>query len=364
MESTIRVLLLAGLLGGCYSSAEPFDDDQDAAVDLGADADADADGFAPEDAAVDDAPEELPYCGDEKEPRETLSRIVDGVDSFDPEVVLLEAGQVLAVGAMLSRDWMGGGFTNSCTATLVTDTTVLTAAHCVRSWTGLARPTDLRFAVGRDVAEPDYTFEIAEVHANDEYEPWGGGEDQARGDMAVLILAESAAEAVPSIRPIPVNRAPLPEAFLGTRVQNVGFGTIAPRDGDNTLRWWTVEEVTAVGEFDYTVYGGGVSSVCYGDSGGPGLWTFPDDVVRVTGTVSWGDPSCVDYDHFARTDYNLEFLLPYIGPDDPCGGLTWEGRCEGTDAVWCIDGVTYRRDCAACDQVCGDAGPSLGFYCL
>ena len=364
MKSTIRVLLVAGLLAGCYSSSEPFDDDDDAAVDVGADADADADAAPDADAAADDAAEEVPFCGDEKEPRSTLSRIVDGDETFDPEVVLLEDGQVSAIGAMMSRDWMSGGFTNACTATLITDTTVLTAAHCVRSWSGLTRPADVRFAVGSDVATPDYTFEIAEVHANDEYSPWGGGEDQARGDMAVLILAESASAAVPSIRPIPVNRDPLPEGFLGTQVQNVGFGTVAPRGGDNTLRWWTVEEVTAVSEFDYVVYGGGVSSVCFGDSGGPGLWTFPDDVVRVAGTVSWGDPSCVDYDHFARTDYNLEFLLPYLGPDDPCGDLTWEGRCEGDDAVWCIDGTTYRRDCAACDQTCGDAGPSLGFYCI
>jgi len=362
MVSIVRVLLLAGLVGGCYASSEPFDADEDAAAAAGADADADAD---PDLAVVDDAgPEEPPYCGDEKEPRSTLSRIVDGTESFDPEVVVLEEGQVLAIGAMLSRDWMGGGFSNSCTATLVAERTVLTAAHCVRSWAGLARPGDLRFAVGRDVADPEHVFEIAEVHANAEYAPWGGGAEQARGDMAVLILAEPAAAAVPEIRPIPINRAPLPEGFLGSVVQNVGFGTTAPRGGDNTLRWWTVEEVTAVSEFDYTVYGGGVSSVCFGDSGGPGLWTFPDGVVRVAGTVSWGDPSCVDYDHFARTDYNLELLLPFVGPEDPCGGLTWEGRCEGTDAVWCVDGTTYRRDCAACGQTCGDAGPSLGFYCL
>ena len=95
------------------------------------------------------------------------------------------------------------------------------------------------------------------------------------------------------------------------------------------------------------------------------MWTFPDGAVRVAGTVSWGDPSCVDYDHFARTDDNIDFLLPYVGPDDPCGGLTWEGRCDPGDvAVWCIDGLTYRRDCAACSQTCGDAGPSLGLYCI
>lgn len=363
MGWTVRGLLVAGLLGGCYASSEPFgDDEEDAAADVGAGADADA---VPDLVPAEDAgTEEAPDCGDEKEPRATRSRIVDGTESFDPEVVALEEGQVLAIGAMLSRDWMGGGFSISCTATLVAERTVLTAAHCVRSWVGLARPGDLRFAVGRDAADPVHVFEIAEVHANPDYTPWRRGAEQARDDTAVLILAESAVEAVPEIRPIPVNRAPLPDGFLGSVVQNVGFGATDPRGGDNTLRWWTVEPVTAVSAFDYTVYGGGVSSVCFGDSGGPGLWTFPDGVVRVAGTVSWGDPSCVGYDHFARTDDNLDFLAPFVGPEDPCGGLTWEGRCEGTDAVWCVDGTTYRRDCAACGQTCGDAGPSLGFYCI
>jgi hypothetical protein len=353
-------LSAAALAGGCYEST-PFDDDDDHpdardAADVAPD--------VADDAGAEDGAEEAASCGDEKEPRSTLSFIVDGTESFDPSVVLLTDGQVLAVGALMQRDWRTGDFSISCTATLVTDTVVLTAAHCVLGWMGPARPADLRFAVGTDILDPVYTFEVSAVHANLAYRP-GGGPDQARGDQAVLILGAPASSLVPEIRPIPINRNPLPDAFMSTLVQNVGYGTTSASGGDNTLRWWTVETVTEITDYDYTVYGGGVSSVCFGDSGGPGMWTFPDGAVHVAGTVSWGDPSCVDYDHFARTDDNIDFLLPYVGPDDPCGGLTWEGRCDpGNVAVWCIDGITYRRDCAACSQTCGDAGPSLGLYCI
>jgi hypothetical protein len=357
----VSALLLAFLLG-CYGST-PFDDDEDAGSDVAAETDGSTD--VPVDVAdVADVPEEVPFCGDEKAPRSTLSYIVDGVDTFDPDVVALDPGQVLAVGTLMQRDWRTGTFSIACTATLVTDTVVLTAAHCVQGWMGELRPADVRFAVGTDIADPRYSFEVVELHSNPAYSP-GGGADQARGDQAVLILAESASAAVPEIRPIPINRLALPDGFLDSIVQNAGYGSTTPGGGgENTLRWWTTEVVTEITDYDYTVYGGGVSSVCFGDSGGPGMWTFPEGTVRVAGTVSWGDPSCVDYDHFARTDDNLDFLLPYVGAEDPCGGLTWEGRCEGDVAVWCIDGTTYRRDCAACDQLCGDAGPSWGFYCV
>ena len=366
MRSTVILGLLAvTFVGGCYESTEFGNDDDPDVVGHDSTDTADVPTETADDAEPEDAAEETAFCGDEKEPRPTLSRIVDGDESFDPSVVTLDDGQVLAIGAMMQRDYMSGGFINACTATLVTDTVVLTAAHCLLGWTGTTRPADVRFVVGPDSADPLYSFEIAEVHVNSEYRPYGGGADQARGDQAVLILAESASGVLPEIRPIGINREPLPDAFPGSRVQNVGYGTIAPRGGDNTLRWWTTEEVSAVSEFDYTVYGGGVSSVCFGDSGGPGLWTFPDGTVRVAGTVSWGDPSCVDYDHYARTDYNLDFLLPFVGEEDPCDGLTWAGRCDPGDvAVWCVDGVTSRRDCAACGQTCGDAGPSWGFYCI
>ncbi len=347
----LSLVALAGIAAGaCYAST-PF----------GVDAADGRDVPGPDDGG---SPDEQPFCGDEKEPRSTGSFIVDGDPTFDPSVVTLSEGEVLAVGAMLQRDRRSGEWSNVCTGTLVTDTAVLTAAHCVIEMTGVVPASRVRFAVGRDAASPEATIDVREVRPNPAYRPWG--REQARADQALLLLARPASEAAPGIAPIRVNHDPLPPEFVGSLVQNVGYGSTTPEGGDdNTLRWWTVEVVTELTEFDFTVYGGGVSAVCFGDSGGPALRMRPDGRPTVVGTVSWGDPSCVDYDHFARTDFNWGFLDRYIDdPPDPCGGLTWYGRCDGDTAVWCEDGETFERNCAACGQTCGDAGPSYGYYCL
>lgn len=341
----------------CYEST-PFGEDAPDALGSSDGSDGAADEAAEDDGAADEA---VPFCGDEKEPRPTLSRVVNGTPSFDPAVVALSDGEVLAVGALLEQDRWSGQWSGTCTATLIAPRTVLTAAHCVTTWRGTIPASRLRFAVGRDSAAPTAVLNVAEVHAHPSYRG-GWGADQARYDQAVLVLGEDASVSAPGIVPIRPNRVPLTTDFIGTVVQNVGYGATDPRGGANTLRWWTVEEVTALTDYDFTVYGGGVSSVCFGDSGGPSLRMSPGGFAEVVGTVSWGDPSCVDYDHFARTDYNMDFLDPYLV--DPCGGVDWYGGCEGPDAVWCEDGEIRRRDCAACSQVCGDAGPSWGYYCI
>ncbi len=176
--------------------------------------------------------------------------------------------------------------------------------------------------------------------------------------MALLILREDATAALPELRPIPANCTPLAaDTFVGQRVQNVGYGITEPMSWppppNNTRRYWTVEEVVELTDYDFIVDGHGVSSVCNGDSGGPSLWTMPDGQIRVMGTVSWGDPSCVDRDHFTRVDDNCDFLDDFIDLSDPCEGETFAGRCDGQVAVWCEADAVVTRDCAAEGLSCG-----------
>ena len=39
------------------------------------------------------------------------------------------------------------------------------------------------------------------------------------------------------------------------------------------------------------------------------------------------------------------------------------GECQGEVAVWCDRGVVRRRDCAPCDEVCGQVDDVGGAYC-
>jgi len=50
------------------------------------------------------------------------------------------------------------------------------------------------------------------------------------------------------------------------------------------------------------------------------------------------------------------------GGSDDCGGVTFEGECDGDIAMWCEDGSLLERDCAD-EGGCGLTDDS-GYYCL
>jgi hypothetical protein len=161
-------------------------------------------------------------------------------------------------------------------------------------------------------------------------------------------------DALPSIKPIPINRSALDASFVGQTVQNVGYGQTHD-DPYNTRRWWTAEPVVDLLPGYFIVFGSYWSSVCFGDSGGPSLYAFDSQAVKIAGTLSGGDVSCMEHDYFPRADANTDFLDPYLSGSDPCLGLDAVGACEGTVAFWC-QGGELRQEC--CPEACGrsDAG--------
>jgi len=292
-------------------------------------------------------------CGDE---RELLpippSPIVNGVESFDPEVVDLTDGQVLAVGAILQNvegDWM-----NVCSATLTTPKVVVTAAHCVliMDWGSehTASPSEIRFAIGRDAASPEHVFQPETVVRHPDFDLWRLGEGN---DVGLLVLAHSAMDDVPELEPIPMNLDVVSrETFVGQRVQNVGYGIVDENDwyDNNSLRWWTVQEVVDMNAGEFVVTGWGETGVCNGDSGGPSLWTMPDGAVRIMGVVSWGEERCVDDTYFTLLHHASPFIDEYL---ESCGDETATGRCEGDVAIYCDGHTVVSTDCATRGLVCG-----------
>ncbi len=84
----------------------------------------------------------------------------------------------------------------------------------------------------------------------------------------------------------------------------------------------------------------------------------------------WCDAGSVSTIDCAVLDSTCEFIDPAIGVDcvplpidDPCGGLDFQGACDGDSALWCVDGTFYSADCAARDQICTWTGDAAGFYC-
>ena len=164
----------------------------------------------------------------------------------------------------------------------------------------------------------------------------------------------------------------------------------------------------------------GTRGLCFGDSGGPVMVLASDSTVRVLGDLSFGDPSCIGQDSFARTDLQLAWIEAITGPvvvdgapcgrispagdcvgsstavwcdeatdllvsevcsgdaacgwdttargyrcvtDDPCGGVSAAGACQGSTAVWCDEGTVRRRECGPCGEMCRYVSDVGGFYC-
>jgi hypothetical protein len=269
-------------------------------------------------------------CGDVKS---TRSGIVNGDPEHDPAVVDLTHGQIMSVGVLDFDVW--------CTGTLVDWNVVLTAAHCIEEGASLPH-----FRVGADAsAYPGTRFRVLDYHVHPDY---GGGYGWVN-DMAVLIIEDGAREA--GLVPLAVNLGR--RSILGETVQAVGYGMTAMPAGYNTLRWWTTQEVVV----DHTAYfetsDGGLSGMCFGDSGGPLLYTIPGVGIRIMGVtsrISDGE-TCLGNTYYVRTDTLATWLEDHL-PSGPCGFETWEGRCEEGVAVWCEEREIVRQDCTESGLEC------------
>jgi len=369
-----------------------------------------------QDASVDAGDAGLCGLGDDGKAAERVFAIVSGTP--EPTLYRFTYGQTLAMGGLLRKTTSGGWFP-VCNAELVADDAVITAAHCLLDETGPLAPDQVRFALGEDLQNPLSEMTVAFMAVHPDYNPV----DQAHlaeHDLAVLILEKPATQTLPGITPLPLNRDPLASDLPGRLVQIEGFGDIGPDPTEiNTRRYWTVEPISALNRFEFVVDGRDLTGVCAGDSGGPAFLKMPDHVVRLLGTVSWGDYSCVGLDHFTRVDAETGWLDGILGdrPADYCNGVDSTGlclsgvrfwceagriseqdcvleggrcvqdavgaRCEDVDAmdpcyrlgfigacnpgdvaVWCENGEVKKRKCAPCGQVCAFAGPDLGYYCV
>ncbi len=271
------------------------------------------------------------------------------------EPALCMAGsQKLAVGALLSEN--RGVWSNICTGTLVTGNHILTAAHCVTDYRGRPKPaSDFRFAFGPDSANPVAVYELVSLAVNPSY---SGYSARTGHDHAVLVLQGSPMDDL-GISPLPIHRVH-PGYLVGQYVQQGGYG-ITQNSSSNARLWWTPELVSGVDDRDgeLIVNGQGFSSVCNGDSGGPSLYPVDGNVLTILGTVSYGDPSCVDRDYYGRTDWDLDFLDANIPAFDYCAGLDEKGVCDGNIARWCEGGLP-RTEC--CDAVTGPCELSVNGY--
>jgi V8-like Glu-specific endopeptidase len=275
-----------------------------------------------------------------------------------PTVVPLEDNELLAIGWLFRADW-GSADTRFCTGTVVAPRVVVTASHC----TDGLRANQIGFGVGLEPAAPEAVFQVAEFF------------EHPSRDAAILILNQDVSDLVPQLMPIAANRTD-PSSLVGQRVEAAGYGETY--DASRTGRWFASLLLNRVDATFVHVDGQGQRGICFGDSGGPVLDHTLNGVPVVLGVESSGDADCLGQDQLTRLDAIADWIADVTGgipapgevaaqPEeavDPCGGLTYEGACDGDVAQWCGEEEVRTRDCATNGQTCGWAGDAMGYYCV
>ncbi len=323
--------------------------------------------------------------------------------STTPEYVPLTAAEQQAVVGL----GFGANQPANCSGTLVKSEWVLTAQHCTNSTS--ANNTYVLF--GPDDRNPDLRVQVAEVIAHPSH------------DMALLRLTQKPADSI-DVTPIPVWTGDFSNSDPGRIMEQAGYGRTESGSGEG--RRFVAEVLHGFEDNGnlHVVNGEGQHGVCFGDSGGPSMLVTDAGHVAVAGVLSWGDPSCVGYDRYARTDRFKSWIEQHMGPleeelgprscddlpetgrcdtnqervyrcvddvlevevcsqgtycgfdasnnrwdcvtadEDACEGLTFQGECAANgDLAWCEEGVIRERPCGQCGERCAWQSALIGNAC-
>lgn len=229
----------------------------------------------------------------------TESKIIGGkVDTADPAVVelIMQTGE-------------DGGL---CTATFISQTVLLTAAHCVVSEDDPTKiPANAEFQImmaPSESAAKDTDF-IKVSRENVHFHPQYDGE--AAHDVAIVVLDQPV-----NVTPIPIGRSPLTQADIGKRVRLVGYGAskrnATSNDGASTKR--TVSTAIMSLQKDLVGIGSSNGQACNGDSGGPALLEIDGvETLIATDDIAATQVNCAGGDLYQRTDLHLDFIDQYLG---------------------------------------------------
>src|SRR5262245_17125774 len=254
----------------------------------------------------------------------TESYIVSGsMDMGDPATVFL---------------WLGSG---SCSGTLVSPKTVLTAKHCIEGVTA----SSVSVFFGSDSNGNGTWIDTTRLLGH------------SSGDVAMIAMKDPAPT---SVTWIPINEHALGSANMGQDVRIVGFGVTGESATDSGLKR---VGMTALYQLDSDIMyiGNAGSKTCYGDSGGPAFMTF-NGQEHVAGVTSFGTDVCEQgLAGEVRVDGYADWVKTVIQDNDPasCDADTrCAANCASVDPD-CTSGGTDPGD-PGTDNTGGDEGTDPG----
>ena len=230
----------------------------------------------------------------------TADAIIGGhTDSNDAAVVEL----VEAVGS--------SGDEYTCTATFISTSVLLTAAHCVVEENHpkiIPSNASFRIMMGTSRSAAKKSDWIAVRRAN--VHPHPGYDGDAAHDVAIIVLDSPVA-----VTPVAIRRTPITSAMAGSNVRLVGFGQATrksgPNDGSETKR--TVQTTLRSLDGNLVKIGKTGQQACDGDSGGPAFLSVNGvDTLIATDDLAATDVDCAGGDLYQRVDLHLDFIDTYL----------------------------------------------------
>jgi secreted trypsin-like serine protease len=225
------------------------------------------------------------------------SDIIGGqTDTGDPAVVEL-----------LATDSDG---VNTCTASFISPTVLLTAAHCVvddNDPKKIAPNTKFRLNLTPNEKDTDHNavdIALDGIHPHPDYDG-----DQTH-DVALLVLRDPQ-----PIAPLPILRTPFTAAMVNRPARLVGYGQSRRKSGNNDGSGVKRTVNTKIRELqgDLVKIGKTGQQACDGDSGGPALARIDGvETIVATDDVSPTDKDCTDGDLYQRVDVHLGFIDPFL----------------------------------------------------
>ena len=269
------------------------------------------------------------------------------VDMGDPAVVALHANGLKSVA--------------TCTAEVISDRVLLTAAHCINAITLGFAPISFQVVTTWNVsaATPAEILEVEQVVGNPSFNPFAGD-----NDIALVLLKKPT-----SIAPLKFNRASL-DGKDGAPVRIVGYGVT--KDGDPTSANIKNAASVHLSKIDahHFLAADLPTTQCHGDSGGPTLMTFngEEQIIGVGWRTVSPDGKCDQGVRDTRVDDNLAFIDEFLallggssggapppgggGAPPPGGGGGGAPPPGGGGASACpsANSVSVAIDGAACGQ--------------